>query len=160
MSSENKQSNKYHRIGKRIIFWLLIIIATLAITRPFTRSLDPELIAEIRLDPSYFPKGVQNQPWHAVYGAYDGHNGTWVHHHEYCMERSLDPWPEMDLENYTYIITYDRKIESLSYYIWRENNTPVYTGAKEGILEYSEEVEPLMVFVYRIPKMRINHPDL
>lgn len=160
MSSENNWSKKGTVIGKIFLLCLLAIAVVLGIYRPFRLPLDPELVAEVRLDPNSFPTGKYNPPWHAVYEAYDGYPGTWVHDYEVCLTRSLDPWPEMDLENYTYIYTYGQRIESLSYYIWRENNSPTYTGAKTGHLVYSEEVEPLMVFVYRIPKMRINHPDL
>ena len=48
----------------------------------------------------------------------------------------------------------------LSYYILRENNSPTYTGAKEARLILEEEIEPLAIYVYRIPKMRINNPEI
>jgi hypothetical protein len=95
-----------------------------------------------------------------VYEAYDNCPGTWVHPHEYYQSRSTDKWPEFDLENYTYIITYCQKIESLSYYLCRENNVPTYTGAKEAYMTLEEKIEPLTVYIYRIPKMRINNPEI
>lgn len=121
--------------------------------------LKPELVAKVRLDPVYFPDGNIYESWHAVYEKYGKYPGTWIHPHEYYQSRSIDKWPEMDLENYTYIITYCRQIESLSYDRWVENNTPTRTGAKKGYLVYKDKLEPLTIFIYRIPKMRINNPE-
>lgn len=145
--------------GKRIAF-CLVLIATFIFLYSFTLPLEPELVGIVRLDPAHFPNGRIYESWHAVYEAYDNYPGTWVHHHEYYQSLAIDEWPEMDLENYTYIITYCKKIKSLSYYILRENNSPTYTGAKEARLILEEEIEPLAIYVYRIPKMRINNPEI
>lgn len=147
--------------GNKKAMWvelLLLVLAVFLILRSVTIQLEPELVGAVRLDPAYFPDGNINEYWHAVYEAYDNKPGTWLHPHEYYQTLTIDEWPEMDLENYTYIITYCQKIRSLHYYVWRENNTPTYTGAKEGILIPEEEIEPLTIFIYRIPKMRINNP--
>ena len=139
---------------------LLIILLMLLYLSSVECYLEPELVAEVKLDPTYFPSGNVHEGWHAVYEAYGKYPGTWVHPHEYYQSRSIDEWPEMDLENYTYIITYCHRIESLSYKAWEENNVPVPTGAKEGHMTLRQDVEPLTVFIYRIPKMRINNPEI
>lgn len=138
---------------------LLLITGTFFL-RSWECQLEPELVDIVRLDPACFPNGNIYEEWHSVYEAYDNYPGTWVHPHEYYKSRSIDEWPEMDLENYTYIITYCQKIQSLSYYVWRENNVPTRTGAKEAHLILEEKNEPLTVYIYRIPKMRINNPEI
>ena len=158
--NRNKNSCKK---GKRFVFWLIVIVLIIIVLyslRSFRRQLEPELVATVRLNPAYFPSGDIYESWHAVYEAYDNYSGTWVHPHEYYQPRSIDAWPEMDLENYTYIITYCQEIASLEYYVFRENNVPVYTGVKKAHMVLKEEITPLTVYIYRIPKMRINNPEI
>lgn len=142
-----------------VILALLVVVLVFVVLRQMEIQLEPELVAAVRLDPACFPDGQISETWHAVYEAYDGYPGTWLHPHEQYQSRSMDAWPEMDLENYTYIITYCRKIESLTYNPWKENTVPVRTFAKEGHMILQDEIVPLTIFIYRIPKMRINHPD-
>lgn len=124
------------------------------------QQLEPELVATIHVDPELFPSGCIHEEWHAVYEKYDRYPGTWVHPHEYYQSQSTSEWPELDLENYTYIITYSQEIESLSYNVWDTINAPVFSGAKEGHMVLNEEIEPYLIYIYRIPKMRINNPDI
>lgn len=139
---------------------MFLIAVMLLFLHSWECRLEPELVSVVRLDPACFPSGNIFEQWHAVYEAYDHYPGTWIHPHEYYKSRAIDEWPEMDLGNYTYIITYCQKIKSLSYYAWRENNVPTYTGAKEAHLVLEEKTEPLTVYIYRIPKMRINNPEI
>lgn len=142
-----------------VICFVLMLLLGIAMLSRIEIHLEPELVAAIRLDPAFFPDGKIYQTWHAVYEAYDGYPGTWIHPHEPYQSRSIDAWPEMDLENYTYIITYCQEIESLTYNPWKENTVPVRTFAKEGHMVMKNDIVPLTIFIYRIPKMRINHPD-
>ena len=64
----------------------------------------------------------------------------------------------MDLENYTYIITYCQQIDSLSYNVWDTIDSPTYTGAYAGYMDLCDEIDPLAIYIYRIPKIRINNP--
>lgn len=140
---------------------LMVLLVTIFLSLCSIKSyLEPELVKIVRLDPAYYPSGNIYESWHAVYEAYDGYPGTWVHPHEYHQTQAIDEWPEMDLKNYTYIITYCQEIKSLSHYMWRENNVPTSTGAKEAHLVLEEKVQPLTVYIYRIPKMRINNPEI
>ena len=153
---------RFYRMGIILLLCLLIVIIIMVavfLLRLYDCQLEPELVAKVRLDPTHFPNGNIHESWHAIYESYDGYPGTWIHPHEYYQMHTIDAWPAMDLENYTYIITYCQEIESLSYYMWRENNVPVRTGAKQGSLILKENIEPFTIFIYRIPKMRINNPD-
>ena len=148
---------------KKMFVWGLVAVLAISVVLClcfWKCKVEPELIGTVRLDPAFFPDGRIYEQWHAVYEAYDNYPGTWVHPHAYYQPRSIDEWPDMDLENYTYIITYCQKIQSLSYYPWRENNVPTYTGAKEAHLILEGKTEPLTIFIYRIPKMRINNPEI
>lgn len=156
-SNNNANILRNRKIG--IIVCLIMIVANILLYS-IERPLEPELVAKVRLDPTYFPRGNIYESWHAVYEAYEDSPGTWVHPHEYYQSRSIDAWPELDLENYTYIITYEHEIKSLSYYLFRENNVPTPTGAKTANLVLEEKTEPLTIYIYRIPKMRINNPEI
>lgn len=151
--------NKKVNLVSCIVVFLLTAVAFFALLS-FECHLEPELVKIVRLDPACFPDESIYEPWHTVYEAYDNCPGTWIHPHEYYQSRAIDDWPEMDLENYTYIITYCQKIQSLGYYWWKENNIPTYTGAKEAHLILEETIEPLTIYIYRIPKMRINNPAI
>ena len=127
---------------------------------PFERNLDPQLVATIQVSPEHSPYKYNREEWHTVYEAYGSHEGTWLHSHEYYMTKSKNEWPEMDLENYTYIITYCQKIDSLTYNIWENIDSPLPSPAKEGHMKLHDEIDPLAIYIYRIPKMRINNPAL
>lgn len=161
MKLKNKIDAFLHTRKGALGICLLIVILILICVSSIECQLEPEFVAKVRLDPQYFPSGDIYEAWHTVYEAYEDHPGTWIHHHEYYQKRSIDEWPEMDLENYTYIITYCQRIESLSYNVlWGEDNVPIYTGITEGHMVLSQTVEPLTIFIYRIPKMRINNPEI
>lgn len=157
--NNSNENNKKNRVSIIVLVIFLIAIIFLFLYS-WKCQLEPELVAIVRLDPAYFPGENIYEPWHSVYEAYDNYPGTWIHPYEYYKSRAIDEWPEMDLENYTYIITYCQKIESLSYYPFRENNTPTYTGAKEAQLILGNKTEPLTIYIYQVPKMRINNPEL
>jgi len=63
----------------------------------------------------------------------------------------------LNFERYSYIITYGQKIEKLSYSVWDVIDTPIFTGAKVGHMFLEEEFNPSKVYIYRIPKIRIEN---
>ena len=158
---DHKGSTSYKR--SLLLFCLLLIVFggfVLQFVRSLECPLDPQLVAKVNVDSKCVSRENIYTQWHAVYEEYDQVYGTWIHSHECYESFAIDPWPELDLENYTYIITYCQEIESLSYYRWREINVPVPPGAKEGHLVLKEEFEPFAIYFYRIPKMRINNPEI
>lgn len=158
------QGEKWYGQGFLCVFSCLVsLLAVITLhdyLNPAERRLEPELITTITISQEEHPDGVWGEGWHAVYGKYGSYPGTWVHPHEYYQSRSDAQWPEFDLENYTYIITYGQKIESLSYNVWDASRGPTYTGAKYGHMVLAEEVAPWEIYIYRIPKMRINNPEI
>ena len=152
-------------LGHNWIQALLIFVLAIVLiccfgkyTYPFDRTLEPELVSTIHVSPEHSPYRYAREEWHAVYGSYGWKPGTWIHPYEHYMKYSEEIWPEMDLENYTYIITYCQQIESLSYNVWDTIDSPTYTGAYAGYMVLRDEIDPLAIYIYRIPKMRINNP--
>ena len=69
-------------------------------------------------------------------------------------------WPELDLEHYTYIISFGREITNLSYNMWKSKKPPILdlgTSFKIGVAEFGAKIDTSLVYIYRIPKMRIDH---
>ena len=63
----------------------------------------------------------------------------------------------MDFKHYSYVITYGQKIDKLTYNVWDTIDFPIRTGAKVGHMTLDEEFSPRMVYIYRIPKLRIEN---
>ena len=124
---------------------------------PFERPVNPVLIAEFDVPEEYALDYPGEKFWHGAYKAYG----------IYPESLYFDPdkrnsiygfgWPPMDFETYNYIITYGQKIDSLSYNVWDTIDIPVYTGAKVGHMVLEDSFSPRKVYVYRIPKVRIDN---
>lgn len=132
---------------------------------PFERTLEPVLIAEIDAPKGYELEHPGQKFWHGAYEAYGLHaESLYYNPNNRHNPNDRDPYGiwmiPMDFQRYSYIITYGQKIESLSYNVWETIDVPVRTGAKEGHMVLSEEFHPEKVYIYQIPKMRIDngHP--
>lgn len=163
LPASNDEANS-SKNGKCCLIGLITVVVAITIfvfLHSLERQLDPKFVGSVRLDPTQVSADrVAREPWHTVYEADDNCSGSWYHPHEYYQSCAIDPWPEMDLENYAYIITYCRKIRFASYYLCREIVVPIRTGEKEAHLILADNVEPLTIYVYQIPKIRINNPDI
>ena len=159
ISSHKKGSFK----PKSAVIAAILLFATILATAiswdylyPYNRELKPELVGVVET-PEDVP--VYGTPWNAVYEQYGIYAGSWLHPHEQFFAVSESDIPEFDLENYTYIITYGQKIKSLSYNVWHVIDVPSYTGEKVGYMVLEDIVERNTIYVYRIPKMRINNDE-
>lgn len=124
---------------------------------PFERTLQPTLIAEYDVPEEYEMKRPGERFWHGAYEAYDFYAASFWFDPNNKQSRFGFAWPPMDFEHYCYIITYGQKIESLSYNVWETIDAPVRTGAKVGHMILDEEFLPEKVYVYQIPKVRIEN---
>lgn len=94
--------------------------------------------------------------WYAIYEEY----GLGVDSRFNQQTISWVEWPELDLERYTYIVSFGREMTSLSYNVWESRQPAILdlgTSFKIGIAEFGEEIDTSLVYIYRIPKMRIDH---
>lgn len=122
---------------------------------PFERFIEMTLIAEI--DIPYNNALEAPRFWRAAYAADGLHSSS---KHFAIDEKSSHlgfEWPDMDYENYTYIITFGQKAVSLSYNIWETIDNPTLTGAYAGHMILEEEFNPNKVYIYQICKMRIDN---
>lgn len=149
------------------LFYLLIILPLIVgivflsnYVYPYERNVELELVhvAECghRMD-------EHDIPWHAYYEDYGwGAKSRFIIFvpasvHDDCMEVMSD------LDNYTYIISYGRTLETLTYNMWDSKMTPILdlgTSAKDGHVTYGENGDPNCVYIYRIKKMRIEFEGL
>lgn len=138
----------------KTVSWCLVVILCVVLfgtyTYPFERPLQPVLIAEIDV-PEVFPYD-------------DFGSGYWVGVHSRCPHFDPDhptgadkgvKWPELHVEKYSYVVTYCQKIDNLTYNIWDTTQS----GAKAGHIVFDEEITENKVYVYQIPKMRIDNAN-
>ena len=93
--------------------------------------------------------------WHGAYEEYGVYAGSF----HFNTEDPIDfySWPPMDFNYNSYIISYGQRIVSLSYNVWDTIDGPIRTGAYRGYAELDDTFVPEEVYVYRIPKMRIDN---
>ena len=124
---------------------------------PFERDLNPILIAEFDVPKEYELDYPGQKFWHGAYEKFG----------LYAQSQYFNPtdnqsvygfgWPPMDFDKYCYIITYGQRIESLSYNVWETIDDPIRTGAKVGHMVLEKDFLPEKVYVYQIPKIRIEN---
>lgn len=124
---------------------------------PFEIELDPILIAEYEIPEIYKFDEKIVLSWRGVYEE-EGFlpSSLYFVNGEKTSKFGFD-WPEMDLDNHSYIITYGYKIKKLSYNVWEIIDKPFFTGIKAGKMVYEEEFDSQRVYVYEIPKMHIDN---
>jgi hypothetical protein len=66
-------------------------------------------------------------------------------------------WPPMDFKRYCYVVTYGQKIDKLTYNVWETIDDPIRTGAKAGHMILDDTFCAEKVYIYRIPKIRIEN---
>ena len=126
---------------------------------PFERTLSPVLIAEYDVPEQYELDYPGEQFWHGAYEAYGLYaESVWFDPASVLEETKYGfMWPPMDFKHYSYIITYGQQIDQLSYNVWETIDAPIRTGAKVGHMKLKEDFSPEKIYVYRIPKMRIDN---
>lgn len=68
-----------------------------------------------------------------------------------------EDWPELNVQEYSYIICYGQQLRSLTYNVWNTIDIPIRTGLLEGKAMFCEGYDPNTIYIYRIPKLKIDH---
>ena len=126
---------------------------------PFERVVDPVLIAECELPEEHrldYPGQIY---WRGAYEQFGLYADSFRFDPKEKQSHLGFEWPDMDFDNHCYIITYGHKIKKLSYNVWETIDDPIRTGAKVGHMVLEEEFSPDKVYVYEIPKVRIDNDD-
>lgn len=149
--------------GHIISALLLVIVFTAGILSfakyayPFDIKLNPKLIAEFEVSEEYELNYPGEKYWHGAYEKYGLYAGSFYFNTDEKVSRYGFEWPDMNFNKHSYIITYGQKIDSLSYNVWDNVDGPVKTGAKTGHMILDKEFHPEKVYVYQIPKLRIEN---
>ena len=157
--------HRYKKLSmQRIIFTGILCIITIVIVAcfgdyayPLERTVEFELIAELDIPPENAFNPEFPHFWHAAYEQFGLYSDSFYFSEDYPYSYLGFKWPEMDFKNHTYIITYCQELESLTYNVWETIDIPIRTGAKAGYAVLSEEIDPCKVYVYEIPKIRIEN---
>lgn len=124
---------------------------------PFERTLEPVLIAEFDVPNEYILDYPGQKFWHGAYTSFGLYAESFYFNPNNSNSMYGFGWPPMDFDRYCYIITYGQKICSLSYNVWETIDEPIRTGAKVGHMILCDEFFPEKVYVYQIPKVRIEN---
>ena len=161
---DHKQCQKrfigFFKISITSIVALLIIISLYDYTWPFDRSLTPVLVAEMDIPEEHTLDYPGQKKWHGAYKASGIFPESLYFNPNDLYTWYGDPWPHMDFDRYNYIISYGQKIKSISYNVWDVIKYPSYNGAKSGYVEFCEEFNSNKIYIYRIPKVRIDNTEL
>ena len=142
----------------------IVLIIPILLTIMFFSNYMYPFQREVQLEEIYrFDDAVildKTLPWHSIYKAYGiGIDSRF----DVIYASNIDIEEELDFDNYTYIISYGKPIEKLSYNIWDCKGTPILdlgTSALNGYAQYGVADEEPCVYVYRIKRMRIDFEGL
>lgn len=143
-----------------IVLALQVAIPLLDYAWPFDRNLIPALHAEVEIPEEYSLDYPGQKKWHGAYKASGIFPESLYFNPNDLYTWYGDPWPHMDFDRYNYIISYGQKIKSISYNVWDVIKYPSYNGAKSGHIEFENEFQPNKIYIYRIPRVRIDNEEL
>lgn len=148
--------------GKEIIRCILCVIITIGClvvygdyTFPFERPVTIELYQTLTVTGIHVLDKPGQAPWHGAYDAY----GLYAGSENFNTENPNDnyDWPQMDFERNNYIVTYGQEADKLYYNVWDQIDSPIITGAYCGHLHLNQAFCADKVYIYRIPKIRIDN---
>ena len=161
--SIQKHKNNILKRSYAICTTLCVLLSALGVVTlgnyvyPFERKLNPELVAELTIAERYELDYPGQEFWHGAYAEF-GLYADSFHFDENQRQSDFGfTWPEMDLKNHSYVITYGRTIKSLSYNVWETIDVPVRTGAYVGHMRLNDDFVSDKVYVYEIPRIRIEN---
>lgn len=118
---------------------------------PYDRSVDMTLVAVVEI-PDEAKHFKQPGVWYGEYGEYGLYPGSDTYH-----SNTVHRWIDADLEKYSYIVSLGQEVHSLSYNVWDTIDAPFFTGAKAGQIVLSEKFDGSKIYIYQIPKIRIDN---
>lgn len=106
---------------------------------------------------------AENPQWWCIYGSGGGtgnNNSALVTDSWRGIPAEVVDFPELGLDSYTYIVSYEREITAFSFNLWEHRGGiyPFYNTLKFGKAELSGEKSNNKIFVYRTKKTMIDNP--
>ena len=148
-------------VQKVIAIILLVVIISTSSYIIVPRIVKVELVAEFTVTNRLIPKNV-DPSWQGIYGEIDGQSEAFYFFagcvgHEYMKNIEL---PEFDLDNYTYALSFGRKMHFLTYYVWNTLGGMYRYDTKSGYPVFYGDFHNDTVYLYRLKRMRIDHPGI
>ena len=156
----NKKMLKFVHVFTAVCLVLVTLLCVINFgdyTYPFERRLNPVLIAEFDVPTNYELEYPGQKFWHGAYEQFGFYAESFYFDPDNRDSIYGFGWPPMDFDRHCYIITYGQKILSLSYNVWETINEPIRTGAKVGHMTLDDDFMPARVYIYQIPKVRIEN---
>ncbi len=156
-----KHFSRFVLVRKITAIVLLVVIAIpfLRYAWPFNISVEFEEFAQLKSKEQIISVD-ENDDWYCIYdiGWFSEYSNTsywgWP---RYEVEGG---YPELELDKYTYLISFERKVISLSYNVWDCKEPPIVDlgkSTKWGTAVLSDEITPNVIYVYRFPKKAIDN---
>lgn len=150
------------KIAKKVTaIILLVVIISTSCYIIFPRIVKVELVAELTVTNRLIPENVEPS-WQGIYGEIDGKSEAYYFFagcvgHDYMKNIEV---PELDLDNYTYVLSFGRKINFLTYYVWDTLGGMYRNDTKSGYPLFYGDFHNDKVYLYRLKRMRIDHPGI
>lgn len=154
--------NAFSRVQKKGIGAKIAAVAVCIVAVAFTvamadyldasdRSVEYELYAVVELDRSH---SSNPGDWYGIHeDEYDEYSA------ESYRSRYGEMWPELNVKEYSYIITFGQELRMLTYNVWDTIDIPIRTGLYQGKAILDEKYDPYTIYIYQIPKLKIdNYP--
>ena len=140
---------------------LLVVIISTSCYIIVPRIVKVELVAELTVTNRLIPENAEPS-WQGIYGEIDGKSEAYYFFagcvgYDYMKNIEL---PELDLDNYTYALSFGRKINFITYYVWDTLGGMYRYDTKSGYPVFCGDFHNDKVYLYRLKKMRIDHPGI
>lgn len=149
------KNNIFRKSLKAVALCLVTLISVLLLrdyTYPFDRQVKLELVETVENKEEYARFAGT---WFGVYGEYGMHRGSDTFHKNY-----IDQWITLDLKHYSYIASFGQPVESMSYNVWEKMHGPYQSAVHIGHVVLGKPSDSSVVYIYRIPRIRIDNDDL
>lgn len=157
---KHKKKELYFKHVVISVFCLVITSFCIAMfgdyVNPFERKVDTKLIAAFPLSEEYQSSFPGEQFWHGAYESWFPYAESFYFNPE-SREKYDIPLPFFNFKQHSYIFTYGQEIDNLTYNVWNTIDYPLKTGAKVGNIVFKNEFIPQTMYIYEIPKIRIEN---
>lgn len=149
---------KRHITGKLLCCALFVLILAFLVpyADPREKNVDLQLYCVLEAATQTDNRPIDALEWYAIYESFG--LGT-----ESRFNRETVPnvqWRDLDLGKHTYIVSFGREIDHLSYNIWDSKLPAILdlgSSYKVGHVQFSSEIDSSKIYVYEIDHLRIDH---
>lgn len=141
------------------VFLLMVMAVPLSMySWPFDIEVDFEKIAQLQEPGKIHVDG--DEAWFCIYDIKYFGELSEASYWGFPIINTVDEIPVLDLDKYTYMISFEREVTKLTYNVW-DNKGPAIVdfgiSTKWGKAELSDDISEGTVYIYRMPKIAVDN---